>query len=180
MPPIDIPTGLPEPEAIAVLRARMTPLTFRTRLELVTKRSFTGVVEAGRVRIWPIGPSGGVDGEGAWHQWRPVFDGHWAARDGMTHLMGQIVLNRAIPLVVAAVTLILGAWLFAGLSAVALAFGRGTGPDSMLVFGGVAMPILFAFVAAGIFWLSYQLYRADRSELEAFMLGIYDRSDEVG
>jgi hypothetical protein len=170
---MDIDTRLPANEAITLLRSNLTPLTVRTRLELVTRRSFSGVVNADRIRIWPIGPSGGEDG--AWHQLRPVFEGQWIDREERSHLVGRIALNRGAFVVAAAVVVILGAWLFAGVRAVFLGLSRGTWPDPMLLLAGVAMPFLFAVVAIGILGLSYQLYRSDRAELEQFLIRVYEK-----
>jgi len=83
---LDIDSHRPIDEANLLLRERLLPLTLGVQFELVTKRAFTGIVEVDRVRIWPVGPSGGEDG--MWHQWRPVFNGAWAVRNGSTHLIG--------------------------------------------------------------------------------------------
>ncbi len=168
---IDIDTLRATDEAIVVLRARLTPLTPRTRFELVTRRSFTGIVNEDRVRIWPMGPSGGEDG--MWHQWRPVFNGFWTERHRTSHLVGKVSLNHGVYGVIGIVAIVVGAWLFAGLRAELLGLARHTALDPMLVFAGVAMPVLFGLVAFGIFWTSYRLYLADRAELQAFLEGAF-------
>jgi hypothetical protein len=133
----------------------------------VTRRSFTGIVDEDRVRIWPIGPSGGEDG--MWHQWRPVFSGHWIERGSSSHLVGDVHLNRGVFAAVAIASVIVGAWLFAGLQAVLLGVVRHTALNPMLLFAGVAMPVLFGLVAFAIFWTSYRLYLVDRIALQRFL-----------
>ena len=165
---IDVDTRRSTDEAVSVLAGRLTPLTIRARMEFVTHRTSTGIVERDRVRIWPIGPSGGSDG--MWHQWRPVFRGGWIERRGTTHLTGGISLNPGVIVVTALVAVIVAAWLFAGLRAVGLVLGRQTPVDPMLLLGGVAMPLLFGVVAVAIFWSSYRLYVSDRAELESFLV----------
>jgi hypothetical protein len=141
------------------------------RFELVTKRAFTGIVEGDRVRIWPIGPSGGADG--VWHQWRPVFNGVLTERRGSTHLTGDVILNRGVFVVVGMVVLVLAGWLLASAQWVVGAL-RGTSPMSpMVVLAGVVMPVLFIAVAAGIFWVSFQSYIVDRAELREFIDGLF-------
>ena len=43
----------------------------------------------------------------------------------------------------------------------------------MLVFAGVAMPLLFGLVALAIFWTNYRLYLVDRAELQSFLEGAF-------
>jgi hypothetical protein len=163
---------------MALLRQRLTPLTPRTRFELVTRRSFTGIVKEDRVRVWPIGPSGGEDG--MWHQWRPVFNGLWTERHRTSHLVGDVSLNHGVYVVIGIVAVIIVAWLFAGLRAVLLGFARQTALNPMLLFAGVAMPVLFGLVAFAIFWTSYRLYVVDRAELRGFIEGAFAESGEPG
>jgi hypothetical protein len=161
-----------------VLRARLTPLTSRTRFELVAQRSFTGIVDPDRVRIWPIGPSGGEDG--MWHQWRPVFNGFWTERHRTSYLVGDVSLNHGVYVVFGIVAVIIGAWLFAGLRAVLLGFAGQAALSPTLLFAGVAMPMLFGLVAFAIFWTSYRLYVVDRAELRGFVEGAFAESGEPG
>ena len=168
---IDVDTHRPTEEATVILRKRLTPLTPMVSFELVTRRSFTGIIDGDRIRIWPIGPSGGEDG--MWHQWRPVFNGRWTERNRTTHLVGEVSLYRGVYVVIGIVMVIIGAWLFAGVRAVLLGIFRQTPLSPMLLLGAVAMPVLFGLVAFAIFWSSYRLYVVDRAELRTFLEGAF-------
>jgi hypothetical protein len=174
---VDVDTRRSSDEAIAVLVGRLTPLSTRARFEFVTDRTFTGIVDRHRVLVWPIGPSSGD--VGMWHQWRPVFSGQWIDRRGTTHLIGEISLNAGVFVVMGIVSVIVAAWLFAGVRAVVLGLGRQTPLDPMLLLGGVAMPLLFGVVAVAIFWSSYRLYVSDRVELQSFLQTAFEPGDDL-
>ena len=171
MAPIIVDTHRTTDEAVMVLRERLMPLSLRTRFELVGQQSFTGVVERTRVRIWPIGPTGAPDG--IWHQWRPVFDGRWSEREQSSHLIGEIALNPGVFVVIGICTVIVGAWLLAGVQALLLGYVGHDPLNPMLVFAGIAMPVLFALVLFGISWGSYRGYLIDRAALRTFLDGAF-------
>jgi hypothetical protein len=169
---IDVETHRDLHGAVSALQGRIVRLTPRTRFEFVTSRSITGVVRDDRVRLWPIGPSGGE--YGAWHHWRPVFDGRWSESSSSVHLVGQIALNRAVRVNIAIAAVVLGAWLFAGAQASVLSIVRDRTFDALLLLVGIGMPVLFAAVVAGIFWTSLQEFEADRAALRVFIEQAFD------